>query len=105
LRDNIGQKKGVLKIGRTKDAELNYRTDYGAVFEKIDLDKAISIDRLKYSIANNSKPDTRTRVRWCNALGKLAECAELDRKPIRELKGNYSMSEPLEPRDIPELVG
>jgi integrase len=93
------------KKERTKDAELNYRTDYGAIFEKIDLDKAISIDRLKSAIANNSKPDTRTRVRWCNALGKLAECAELDRQPIRELRGNYSMSEPLEQRDIPELVG
>jgi integrase len=91
------------KKERTKDAELNYRTDYGAIFEKIDLDKAISIDRLKSSIANNSKPDTRTRVRWCNALGKLAECAELNRQPIRELRGNYSMSEPLEQRDIPEL--
>ncbi len=49
------------------------------------------------------KPDTRTRVRWCNALGKLAEYAELNRQPIRELRGNYSMSEPLEQGDIPEL--
>jgi hypothetical protein len=79
------------KKERTKDAELNYRMDYGAIFEKIDLDKTISIDRLKSAIANNSKPDTRTRVRWCNALGKLAECAELNRQPIRELRGNYSI--------------
>jgi integrase len=91
------------KKERTKDAELNYRTDYGAIFEKIDLDKAISIDRLKSAIANSSKPDTRTRVRWCNALGKLAECAGIDRQQIRDLRGNYSMSEPLEQRDVPEL--
>lgn len=90
------------KKERNRDAELNYRTDYGSVFEKIDSDKAISIDRLKSAIASNSKPDTRTRVRWCNALGKLAELAGLDRKPIRDLRGNHSMSEPLEPRDIPE---
>jgi integrase len=97
------ERKHWTKKERTKDAELNYRTDYGAIFEKIDLDKAISIDRLKSAITNGSKPDTRTRVRWCNALGRLAEYAELDRKPIREIKGTYSMSEPLEPRDIPEL--
>jgi hypothetical protein len=80
------------KKERTKDAELNYRTDYGAIFEKIDLDKAISIDRLKSAIANSSKPDTRTRVRWCNALGKLAECAGIDRQQIRDLRGNYSIT-------------
>jgi integrase len=88
---------------RTKNAELNYRTDYGSVFEKINPDKAISIDRLKLEIVSGSEPDTRTRVRWCNAIGRLAKCAEFDRKPISELRGNYSMSEPLEPRDIPEL--
>lgn len=94
---------------RTKDKELNYRNDYGLPFarmldgEKIALrGEPIAIELLRKAIDAYSEPDSRTRKRWCTAMGKLAEFAGLDRSPIDALAGNYSMIRPVNPRDIPD---
>ncbi len=93
---------------RTPDNELTYRTDYGAVFERM-LDskplalrgQPLTIKNLKQSITTHSQPNTRSRRRWCLALGRLALLAGLDREPIRAISGNYQTIRPLNPREIP----
>jgi integrase len=93
---------------RTPDNELTYRTDYGAVFDRM-LDgsllalrgKPLTIKGLKAAITTYSQPNSRSRRRWCLALGRLALMAGLDREPIAAIVGTHQTVRPLNPREIP----
>jgi integrase len=94
---------------RTPDNESTYRTDYGVIFDRM-LDgsllalrgKPLTIKGLKQAVTTYSEPNSRSRRRWCLALGRLALMAGLDREPITAIVGNHQTVRPLNPREIPE---
>jgi len=64
--------------------------DYWKVFKHLPMDRAIAIDSIM-ELVKSTKPNTKTRKRYCIALSKLAKFAE---QPIdlSDYMGNYSTS-------------
>jgi integrase len=83
---------------RSPKSETTWSTDYLAVFSKLPSDQ-LTAEILTATVLT-TEPDTRTRKRYCIALGALAKFAQLgiDLKPF---SGSYSPSK-VTPRDLPD---
>lgn len=79
-------------------SSVTWKTDYHNVFAALELDQPISPEILKAAILR-TKPNTRTRRRFCLTLGRLAKFAGLD-VTFRSFQGNYS-AKLVQPRDLP----
>jgi integrase len=88
---------------RTTKSETTWKGDYWKVLKQLDQDAALDADLLRSSIAS-TKPDTKTRKRYCMVFGALAKLAGLD-LDTKALAGTYSPKR-VKSRDLPsdELV-
>ncbi len=79
--------------------QTTWKTDYQDVFRQLPQEQPLTSKVMIQAIAS-TKPDTRTRKRYCIALGALAKFAqiEFDAKPY---KGRYSPRR-ASPRDLPD---
>ena len=88
---------------RNQQTETTWKKDYQVVFPKFAQfadDRELSID-LMIEFASLSEPDTRSRKRVCDMLGRLAKFAKLGNlEAIKELTGNYSPGT-VSPRSLP----
>ncbi len=88
---------------RNQQTETTWKKDYQVVFPKFAQfadDAELSID-LMIEFASLSEPDTRSRKRVCDILGRLAKFAKLENlDAIKELTGNYSPGT-VSPRSLP----
>jgi integrase len=96
VRDWLGRFE---KEYRNSIAPITWETDYERVFKQLDPDQPLTIDLLK-QIIQTTEPNTRTRRRFCLALGKLGRLAELE-CDFKALQGNYSAKQ-VQPRDLPD---
>ncbi len=78
--------------------ETTWKVEYHTVFKTLPIDKILDAEILKQSILA-TKPDTRTRKRFCLVLGLLAKFANLEFDPS-PYSGNYSPKSRT-PRDLP----
>jgi integrase len=83
---------------RNAKSETTWRTDYRDVFRRLPSDEPLTAQLLKEAIVSTT-PDSKTRRRFCIALGALAKFAGLDFDP-KPLKGRYSPKR-VTPRDLP----
>jgi integrase len=88
-----------LRKERTFKTQTTWRVEYRGVFKFLPLEHELTIENLKSTIINHSKPDTRTRKRFCQTLNLLAKFAGLN-CDFSSLVGNYSYSS-REPRNLP----
>ena len=79
-------------------SDITWQTDYDQVFRRLPPEKPLTVDLLVHAISA-TRINSRTRERFCMALGKLAKTAGLtaDFKP---LQGTYSHRQ-VEPRSLP----
>lgn len=88
---------------RSPKSETTWDKDYRLPFTKLSPDRPLTAEVMLEAIAQ-TKPDTRSRQRVCNAYAALARLAgiELD---TSKLRGSYS-PKAVEPRDLPsdELI-
>ena len=88
---------------RNQQTETTWKKDYQVVFPKFAefaSDAELSID-LMIEFASLSEPDTRSRKRVCDILGRLAKFAKLENlEAIKELTGSYSPGT-VSPRSLP----
>lgn len=84
---------------RTPKSETTWLIDYLQVFNKLHSEQPLTADALM-ALAISTSPDTRTRKRYCIALGALARFAglALDLKPYA---GKYS-PKAASPRELPD---
>lgn len=75
-----------------------WEDDYVEVFRKIPSRQELTSEYL-IQLIQTTKPNTRTRRRYCIALGAIAKFAEID-VDLTQYSGNYSPSK-VQPRDIP----
>lgn len=80
-------------------SETTWKTDYREVFIKLDEEKPLTIDLLEREILR-TEPDSRSRKRYVQTLGKLAKFAGLE-VDFAGLKGSYSASG-VDPRSLPD---
>lgn len=83
---------------RTAKSETTWKDDYLKAFSKIPPDQALTVELLR-GVIEATEPDTRTRKRFVDCLGRLAKFAGLE-ADFRALKGHYSTTT-TEVRDIP----
>jgi len=83
---------------RTAQSETTWKGDYQKVFNHLPVEKPLSKEVLLEAILL-TKPDTKTRKRYCSALGQLAKLAGIDFDP-KPYRGKYSPTT-VKPRDIP----
>lgn len=85
---------------QTQKSLTTWKTCYLATFKRLDGDSTLSLEVL-LSIVKSTEPDSRTRLKVCIYLHKLAEFANLPgREEIKKLAGNYSASA-VNPRTLP----
>jgi integrase len=88
---------------RNQQTETTWKKDYQVVFPKFvefANDTEISVD-LIVKFVSQTEPDTRSRKRVCDILGRLAKFAKLENlEAIKELTGNYSPGT-VSPRSLP----
>lgn len=84
---------------RTPKSQTTWQIDYLQVFNKLPRKQALTADTLM-TLVTSTTPDTRTRKRYCIALGALARFAglALDLKPYA---GKYS-PKTASPRELPD---
>jgi hypothetical protein len=84
---------------RTPKSETTWHIDYKRVFARLPQSQPLTSDALM-TLATSTNPDTRTRKRYCIALGALARFAglTLDLKPYA---GKYS-PKTASPRELPD---
>ncbi len=87
------------KRKRTPQTQTTWDGDYLLVFRTLPSDKSVTLGLLLDAV-KGTQPDTRTRQRFCMALGALARFAGLDSVPLTELRGNYGSASTL-PRELP----
>ncbi|WP_218081056.1 site-specific integrase [Anthocerotibacter panamensis] len=87
------------KRKRTPQTQTTWDGDYWMVYRTLPTEKVLTLDVLT-AAALGTEPDTRTRQRFCMALGALARFAGLDPAPLVELRGNYGTDSTL-PRELP----
>lgn len=87
------------KRPRTPKTETTWAVEYERVFRQLPCE-AILTPNLLRDIILGTKPDTRTRRRFCITLGAIAKFAGLD-CDFKDLKGNYSPKKTT-PRDLPD---
>ncbi|MDB9372794.1 hypothetical protein BDGGKGIB_03820 [Nodularia sphaerocarpa UHCC 0038] len=84
---------------RNFKSESTWRKDYIEVFQHLPRSEVLTADLLQ-KIVLTSKPDTRTRKRFCLILGVLAKFANLEGFDPRNYSGNYTPKS-RKPRDLP----
>jgi integrase len=84
---------------RNPKSETTYEKDYRLTFSHLDPDAALTKELVLEAIALTS-PDTRTRVRYCMALGALAKFAGID-VDLKAFRGSYSAAK-AQARELPE---
>jgi integrase len=84
-------------------SDRTWKDDYEAVFKCLAQDVAISSERM-VELARTTKPNTRTRRRFCLAFSMLAKFANIE-IDLSQYIGNYSPTK-VQPRNIPsdELI-
>jgi integrase len=89
---------------RAAVSEITWRTDYADVFSRLDSKQPLTLETLEKAILSLTKGDSRTRLRFCDTLGRLARFAELD-GDFKALRGDYSATS-IDPRSLPsdELI-
>lgn len=83
---------------RPQLAPITWETDYADVFKRLPQNKPLTADLLLKAVAL-SKANSKTRRRFCSALGQLAKTAGLT-VDFRALQGTYS-SRKVDPRSLP----
>ena len=83
---------------RNFKTETTWRVEYHTVFKTLPLSKILDTEILKQAILS-TKPDTRTRQRFCMVCGLLANFAKLTFDPS-PYKGSYSPKSRT-PRELP----
>lgn len=73
---------------RNPKSETTWQIDYQRVFNKLPLSEVLTSEIL-IQVVTSTKPDTRTRKRYCIALGALARYAGLTCN-LKLLRGDYS---------------
>jgi integrase len=86
--------------GRTERTETTWETDYWEVYKRIAPEARLTQDLLE-ELIRRTKPNSRSRKRYCQAIKKLIEFGELNLnlRRIQELKGSYS-SGSVEPKTL-----
>lgn len=92
-----------LERSRNNSSERTWKT-YEQVLKHLPKKELLSVDQLIMGV-RHSKPDTRSRQRYCMVLSKLARFAGLDDSKIKSLRGGYGLTS-VEPRTLPseELI-
>lgn len=86
---------------RTPKSETTWRTDYLRVFHRLPQDEALTPEILK-SLAISTSPDTRTRKRFCIALGALARFSGLEIN-LKPYSGSYCFNSACR-RNLPDDI-
>ncbi len=84
---------------RTFKTETTWKVEYRTVFKVLPSSEPLEIETLKQAILT-TKPDTRTRKRFCMTLGLLAKFADIEFNPSN-YSGHYSPKS-RKPRDLPK---
>jgi integrase len=84
---------------RTFKTETTWKVEYHTVFKMLPHGEPLEVETLKQAILI-TKPDTRTRKRFCMTLGLLAKFAAIEFDPSN-YSGNYSPKS-RKPRDLPK---
>lgn len=87
-----------IRRSSTPQSQTTWKTDYEDVFRTLPQSEPLTSKLMIGAIAS-TKPDTRTRKRYCIALGALAKFAEID-FDAKPYKGRYSPRR-ASPRDLP----
>ena len=85
---------------RSAKAQTTWDTDCKIPFSRLPTRAALTVELLREIAVHQSKPETRSRQRFCAAYSRLARFAGLDPGPIQEVKGNYGQMR-VKPQDIP----
>lgn len=80
-------------------ADITWKTDYQQPFNKLPPEAPLTLALLE-KVAGSIKPNSRSRLRACNAYRQLAEFAGLPTDSFAEMKGSYSATE-VDPRELP----
>lgn len=83
---------------RPQVAAITWETDYEDVFKRLPQDKPLTADLLLKCV-DLSKANSKTRKRFCSALGQLAKTAGLT-VDFKALQGTYSARK-VDPRSLP----
>ena len=88
------------KTAKTETTLATWKKDYQVVFNKFNSDESLTLEYL-IKIIRTTKPDSRSRLKTCTYLHKLAKFAGIEEVyKIKELQGNYSPSS-VQPRNLP----
>lgn len=79
--------------------QVTWATDYQQPFNKLPTDAALTVELL-LKVAGETRANSRSRLRACNAFRRLAALADLPSDSITAIKGNYSSKE-VDPRNLP----
>lgn len=80
-------------------APITWKTDYQQPFNKLPPGASLTVPLLEQA-ALKTAPNSRARLRACNAYRQLADFAGLPSDSFATIKGNYSASE-VDPRSLP----
>lgn len=83
---------------RTPKSEVTWKGDYFKVFKNLPQDSELSVD-VVVNLVKSTEPDSKSRKRYCMALGALCKFAGLS-VDLKPLTGNYS-TKSVNPRNIP----
>lgn len=84
---------------RTPKSETTYDKDYRLTFNRLNPDIPLTAEGI-LELVKNTKPDSKTRKRYCMALGALARFAGVE-VDLKRFKGNYSLTK-AKRRELPE---
>ncbi len=97
--DLIGQFKTDY-FAKADRSPVTWQKNYDEVFKRLPHDKLLT-ERAIMDLVLSTKPDTRTRRRYCLALRSLAKFASVPlENDLKDYIGNYSPRK-VQPRDIP----
>ena len=85
---------------RTPKSETTWLIDYLRIFNKLPQHQPLTPDTL-VNLATTTNPDTRSRKRYCIALGALARFAGLTVVELKSYAGKYS-PKTVTPRELPD---
>ena len=84
---------------RTPKSETTYDKDYRLTFNRLNPDIPLTAEGI-LDLVKTTRPDSKTRKRYCMALGALARFAGVE-VDLRRFKGNYSLAK-AKRRELPE---
>jgi integrase len=84
---------------RTPKSETTYDKDYRLTFNRLNQDAPLTESAI-LEVVKATRPDSKSRKRYCMALGALARFAGVE-VDLKRFKGNYSLSK-TKRRELPE---